>query len=43
MKTFFIKIWNGLEFLGRARAAGYMVRQGDAKGAVKLMDGVKTI
>lgn len=31
-------IWSGLEYFGRARAAGYMARQGDGKGAVALMD-----
>ena len=38
MKTLIKQIWAALEYIGRARAAGYMARQGHAKEAVKLMD-----
>ena len=43
MKRFFIALWSLCEDLGKARAAGYLARQGMHKEAVKLMDGTKII
>lgn len=43
MKQFFISLWNLFEDLGKARAAGYLIRQGKADEAMKLMDGTKII
>lgn len=31
-------IWASLEYIGRARAAGIMARQGNSQGAIELMN-----
>ena len=43
MKNFFTKVWQFFEELGKARAAGYLVRQGRHEEALNIMKGEKII
>lgn len=41
--TIFKKIWTFFEFLGQAKAAGILAREGRAREAADLMNGSKII
>jgi hypothetical protein len=43
MKNFFNRLWDFFEDLGKARAAGYLARQGKVHEAVALMDTTKIL